>query len=46
MCDLLGFIGKLSGEHNLASMDWEDFEYLCHELFECVFASEGAERLR
>jgi restriction system protein len=28
---------------NLASMDWEDFEHLCRELFERAFASTGAE---
>jgi restriction system protein len=36
-------MGKLSSEQNLASMDWEDFEHLCRELFERVFASNGAE---
>ena len=36
-------VGKLSSEQNLASMDWEDFEHLCRELFERVFASNGAE---
>lgn len=29
-------------DENLASMDWEDFEHLCRELFEKVFATEGA----
>ena len=29
-------------DENLASMDWADFEHLCRELFERVFASEGA----
>lgn len=32
----------LKNEENLAAMDWEDFEHLCRELFEKVFASEGA----
>lgn len=36
-------MGKLSSEQNLASMDWEDFEHLCRDLFERVFASNGAE---
>lgn len=35
-------LGKLSDDQNLASMDWEDFEHLCRELFERVFASSGA----
>ena len=35
-------LGKLSDGQNLASMDWEDFEHLCRELFERVFASSGA----
>lgn len=35
-------LGKLSNDQNLASMDWEDFEHLCRELFERVFASSGA----
>jgi restriction system protein len=35
-------LGKMSSEQNLASMDWEDFEHLCRELFERVFASAGA----
>jgi restriction system protein len=32
----------LSRDENLASMDWEDFEHLCRQLFEKVFATEGA----
>ena len=32
----------MDSDENLASMDWEDFEHLCRELFEKVFASEGA----
>jgi restriction system protein len=32
----------MNSDENLASMDWEDFEHLCRELFEKVFASEGA----
>ncbi len=32
----------MNPDENLASMDWEDFEHLCRELFEKVFASEGA----
>lgn len=35
-------ISKLSENENLATMDWEDFEHLCRELFERVFAREGA----
>lgn len=35
-------LGKLNDDQNLASMDWEDFEHLCRELFERVFASSGA----
>jgi restriction system protein len=30
-------------EQNLATMDWEDFEHLCRELFEREFADTGAE---
>lgn len=30
-------------DENIAAMDWEDFEHLCRELFERVFASEGAD---
>ncbi len=33
--------GIQDGE-NLASMNWDDFEHLCRELFERVFASNGA----
>jgi hypothetical protein len=32
----------LNQDENLAAMDWEDFEHLCRELFEKVFATEGA----
>jgi restriction system protein len=28
---------------NIASMDWEEFEHLCRELFERAFAGSGAE---
>lgn len=33
---------NLEAGENLAAMDWEDFEHLCRELFERVFASTGA----
>ena len=33
----------LSGESNLATMDWEDFEHLVREIFEKEFVSEGGE---
>lgn len=32
----------LRQDENLASMDWEDFEHLCRQLFEKIFATEGA----
>lgn len=35
-------LGGLKAEQNLASMDWQDFEHLCRELFERLFASSGA----
>lgn len=35
-------MSNLTDGENLASMDWEDFEHLCRELFERVFASAGA----
>lgn len=35
-------LGKISDEQNLASMNWEDFEHLCRELFEREFASSGS----
>lgn len=35
-------LGKISNEQNLASMNWEDFEHLCRELFEREFASSGS----
>jgi restriction system protein len=35
-------LGKMSDEQNLASMNWEDFEHLCRELFEREFASSGS----
>lgn len=35
-------IDLLNSQQNLASMDWEDFEHLCRELFERVFSSTGA----
>lgn len=33
---------NMEAGENLASMDWEDFEHLCRELFERVFAAKGA----
>jgi restriction system protein len=36
-------LSKLSKGENLATMDWEDFEHLCRELFERAFAASGAE---
>lgn len=36
-------LGNLAGGENLASMDWEDFEHLCRQLFEKAFAASGAE---
>lgn len=36
-------LGKMAGGENLASMDWEDFEHLCRQLFEKAFAASGAE---
>ena len=33
----------LSGDSNLATMDWEDFEHLVREIFEKEFVSEGGE---
>lgn len=33
---------NMEAGENLAAMDWEDFEHLCRELFERVFASKGA----
>lgn len=35
-------LGKMSDDQNLASMNWEDFEHLCRELFEREFASSGS----
>lgn len=35
-------LGGLKSEQNLASMDWQDFEHLCRELFERLFSSSGA----
>lgn len=35
-------LSNLTDGENLASMDWGDFEHLCRELFERVFASAGA----
>jgi restriction system protein len=32
---------NLDAGSNIATMDWEDFEHLCRELFERVFESEG-----
>lgn len=36
-------LNKLGNETNLASMEWQDFEYLIRELFEKEFAGRGAE---
>ena len=36
-------LGNMAGGENLASMDWEDFEHLCRQLFEKAFAASGAE---
>ena len=36
-------LGKMADGENLAAMDWEDFEHLCRQLFERVFAASGAE---
>ena len=36
-------LSQMTTGENLASMDWEDFEHLCRELFEQVFANSGAE---
>lgn len=41
--DAKEILGKMAEGENLASMDWEDFEHLCRELFERAFASTGAE---
>jgi len=35
-------LANLDEGNNLAAMDWEDFEHLCRELFERVFAKDGA----
>lgn len=36
-------LDRAADGENLASMNWEDFEHLCRELFERAFASSGAE---
>lgn len=36
-------IEGLSPDHNLAAMDWNDFEHLIRELFEKEFSKHGAE---
>lgn len=36
-------LGKLDGQTNLASMDWQDFENLIAELFQKEFSEEGTE---
>jgi restriction system protein len=36
-------LGNMADGENLASMDWEDFEHLCRQLFEKAFAASGAE---
>ncbi len=33
----------MSAGQNIATMEWEDFEHLCRELFEKAFAASGAE---
>ena len=40
--DAREILSNMSDGENLASMDWDDFEHLCRELFERVFASNGA----
>jgi restriction system protein len=41
--DARDVLDGMSSEQNLATMDWEDFEHLCRQLFEQEFASDGAE---
>lgn len=41
--DAKEILDKMAQGENLASMDWEDFEHLCRELFERAFADSGAE---
>lgn len=41
--DVKEVLSRMTEGENLASMDWEDFEHLCRELFERAFASTGAE---
>ncbi len=41
--DAKEILGKMRDGENIASMDWEDFEHLCRELFERAFAGSGAE---
>ncbi|WP_421762382.1 restriction endonuclease [Devosia sp.] len=41
--DARDVLDGMSSEQNLATMDWEDFEHLCRELFEQEFASDGAD---
>ena len=36
-------LARMASGENLASMDWEDFEHLCRQLFERAFAASGAE---
>jgi restriction system protein len=36
-------LSKMTEGENIASMDWEEFEHLCRELFERAFAGSGAE---
>ena len=36
-------VDALSGESNLATMDWESFEHLVREIFEKEFVSQGGE---
>ncbi len=40
--EAINVIHKLNEDTNLASMDWEEFEYLVRELFEKEYAPNGA----
>lgn len=41
--DAYGVVDGLDESHNLAAMDWEDFENLVRELFEKEFSQSGGE---
>lgn len=41
--DAKEILSHMANGENLATMDWEDFEHLCRELFEKAFADSGAE---